>query len=969
METAYAKIAGVAAAPALRVSEAKAPDEVMEVAPFTSVAGDEAIYTNAGGPIWAMDWLVEGVGPAYLALGVHPTNADGSVSDHTYDQKYSGENVIQVWSMPKQHPETMAWTVGLRHDGGFAWDVQWNKHREHLPSEWQSGVGLLAAALADGRIVLYHVPKNTTEPILDLAPFCSTTRDHSVTLALRWSLVNPFQFLSGACDGSIQLWSIADAPTLTPLRRFDAVDTVCKLPSLGWGAGWVAVRDIAWCPYDPYIFATVGNDSMLRIWDVREPRACIRAHRLQGLTWALSVQWSSNCLLQVSGDQGCVLSFHLYSGTSTAVTWHPQVDSPVWQLGYSEELNERTIIASCCAAGTVRYILGLAPHVKRKRVPSVQLAQWTRPSDGHIHVDFAQRLAPEPNMSTKEKRTFPHRDVAIHRLAFGPIASHWQHSLVFGGHRGLLVLRQYPPDAFGKPSAFRLHKPVLGRPRKHPATERKKTGVRGRPRKATKAVVDDDDDDASKATVSEGSEDEAASGTSQSELDTSDIADDDDSDEDAGKSKKAGKAPVVSVPKRVLGRPRKKVVKPPADADDDDGDDEQIAPVVAAAKPTKAAKKAKPTKSKAIASESAVVLKPPTILAKKPRGRPRKVVSAATATTAVATTTTPKGKGKRPAVRKPDAETPPIKTERQRSLLDFFETPTKPAAAAAGAPDSVVVHKKRGRPRKIVMPEPAPPATAADKNVATAPADEGVGAAATNEGVGAAATGVAVAETTHSFLMLQPSDAAMPKRRGRPPKHDVTEPVVKLPRGRPRKNPIEDEMPKRPRGRPPKRPAPVLTGKDDGASTDTATPAPSPTQASAATEAPTQPSTVVATEPRTKKPPAAKKPPMRRPDDDETPIKQEPMTRRSRMRGDDAPDLEAPVAWVKGSVVHVLPRTWAGMNKLGGTGRITSLNDDGSVNVKYVLGGQDKNVRKEFITSTAAAAAPPDDANKRRRLD
>lgn len=38
-----------------------------------------------------------------------------------------------------------------------------------------------------------------------------------------------------------------------------AADTITKLDTSDWGSGWVALRDVAWSPYDPYIFATTGN--------------------------------------------------------------------------------------------------------------------------------------------------------------------------------------------------------------------------------------------------------------------------------------------------------------------------------------------------------------------------------------------------------------------------------------------------------------------------------------------------------------------------------------------------------------------------------------------------------------------------------------------------------------------------------------------------------------------------------------
>lgn len=37
------------------------------------------------------------------------------------------------------------------------------------------------------------------------------------------------------------------------------VDTVGKQEAFDWGWGWVAVRSVAWSPFDEFIFATTGN--------------------------------------------------------------------------------------------------------------------------------------------------------------------------------------------------------------------------------------------------------------------------------------------------------------------------------------------------------------------------------------------------------------------------------------------------------------------------------------------------------------------------------------------------------------------------------------------------------------------------------------------------------------------------------------------------------------------------------------
>ena len=49
-------------------------------------------------------------------------------------------------------------------------------------------------------------------------------------------------------------------------------------------------------------------------------------------------------------------------------------------------------------------------------------------------------------------------------------------------------------------------------------------------------------------------------------------------------------------------------------------------------------------------------------------------------------------------------------------------------------------------------------------------------------------------------------------------------------------------------------------------------------------------------------------------------------------------------------VVSVAPRTWPGINKLGGTGRITRVYDDCRYDVSYVLGGNEKGVEEKYIS-------------------
>ncbi|KAF0696932.1 Aste57867_12351 [Aphanomyces stellatus] len=57
----------------------------------------------------------------------------------------------------------------------------------------------------------------------------------------------------------------------------------------------------------------------------------------------------------------------------------------------------------------------------------------------------------------------------------------------------------------------------------------------------------------------------------------------------------------------------------------------------------------------------------------------------------------------------------------------------------------------------------------------------------------------------------------------------------------------------------------------------------------------------------------------------------------------------------QGTLVMVDPRFWPGMNKEGGVARVERVNQDGTVNVKYVVvGGRDRNIPPACIHVTAA---------------
>jgi hypothetical protein len=59
-----------------------------------------------------------------------------------------------------------------------------------------------------------------------------------------------------------------------------------------------------------------------------------------------------------------------------------------------------------------------------------------------------------------------------------------------------------------------------------------------------------------------------------------------------------------------------------------------------------------------------------------------------------------------------------------------------------------------------------------------------------------------------------------------------------------------------------------------------------------------------------------------------------------------------------GNVVMVQERTWPGINRPGGIGRVVKVNADTTVNVKYLLGGSDKNLALTYVRVHKVSGVP-----------
>jgi hypothetical protein len=65
----------------------------------------------------------------------------------------------------------------------------------------------------------------------------------------------------------------------------------------------------------------------------------------------------------------------------------------------------------------------------------------------------------------------------------------------------------------------------------------------------------------------------------------------------------------------------------------------------------------------------------------------------------------------------------------------------------------------------------------------------------------------------------------------------------------------------------------------------------------------------------------------------------------------ESPASNADDSILVGDTVTVVPRTWPGINKPGGAARVVKVHVDGTVDLKYIMGGRESKVAPCYITS------------------
>jgi WD40 repeat protein len=248
----------------------------------TSSSPGGAILLNAGGPVWSLDWLeAADLDAQYLALAAYQTRAE----EHNVGRCYQGPNAVQVWRWAA--PESPSLVAGLTHEGGFVLDLRWCPHSYCAPTR---RLGLLAACLGDGRLVVWSVPLPTLPPsatqLWRLAPVLQLSAQPHLFTAVRWAPASAECALlfTGRSDGAVHAWNLREAHDATP--------SVCPSPVFAANQHQQAVRSISVSPLSTMTearFASVGLDGRLLVWYLNEPfrymHSCSLSVPVRDLHW------------------------------------------------------------------------------------------------------------------------------------------------------------------------------------------------------------------------------------------------------------------------------------------------------------------------------------------------------------------------------------------------------------------------------------------------------------------------------------------------------------------------------------------------------------------------------------------------------------------------------------------------------------------------------------------------------------
>ncbi|XP_036437078.1 general transcription factor 3C polypeptide 2 [Colossoma macropomum] len=327
-----------------------------------------------GGPVWAMEWcpLPEGAAETqYAAL-----YCNRSVDDrHKANVLCTEQTLLQLWdlgklqiSRPSSSPQ-LAYALAI--DEGCIWNLKWcpagawelpttDRKAPHLPR-----LGLIAAAFSNGTIAVYSLPhpkaltaQSQARGEASQAPLIyrvrrimtvelgSSQADHNgrsgQCFALDWLPVKPHNILAGGFyDGTVALWDLSTKSSLQRVRSPDR--SLCLFPYHCFLAHDNTVRSLTWCRASSELLVTVGDDRMVKFWDITKtciPLKAIKRFLPTEVSWP--ILWSGifqtqECCFTTLGQQGLHYLDSGYLGHKPFFVCTRK--ATVWSLSVSDWIN------------------------------------------------------------------------------------------------------------------------------------------------------------------------------------------------------------------------------------------------------------------------------------------------------------------------------------------------------------------------------------------------------------------------------------------------------------------------------------------------------------------------------------------------------------------------------------------------------------------------------------------------------
>ncbi|XP_017349715.1 general transcription factor 3C polypeptide 2 [Ictalurus punctatus] len=331
-----------------------------------------------GGPVWAMEWCPVPEGAAHTQYAALYCNRNMD-DRHKINTLHTEHALLQLWdlgklqmSRPLSSPR-LAYALAV--DDGCIWNLKWCpagawevpttvRKAPHVPR-----LGLIAAAFSNGNIGVYSLPhpehlqaQNQATGESSQAPQIyqvqrimtlqvgASQADHKgrsgLCFALDWLPLKPHNILAaGFCDGMVALWDLNTKSSLLRVRSPDR--SISLYPYHCFLAHENTIRCLSWCRASSELMVTVGDDRMIKLWNLTKtctPLKAIKRFLHTDVSWPIF--WPGVFLTQEScyatlGQQGLHYFDSGYFGYKPLFVCSRK--ATVWSFSVSDWMNSCVI--------------------------------------------------------------------------------------------------------------------------------------------------------------------------------------------------------------------------------------------------------------------------------------------------------------------------------------------------------------------------------------------------------------------------------------------------------------------------------------------------------------------------------------------------------------------------------------------------------------------------------------------------